>query len=85
MEDVAKQTEQQAEYMLPKGLNEEYYEAAVIELLKQFGHASRSDFERLLFNKLPDIMSEEQKFHKVKNLLKKMKKKALIKFENKPY
>ncbi len=81
--DIAKHTEQQAEYMLLKGLNEEYYEVAVLDLLKQFGHASRSDFDKFLTKKLPDILSEEQKFHKIKNLLQKMKRKKLIYFKDK--
>lgn len=81
--NIAKHSEQQAEYMLMKGLNEEYYEAAVLDLLKQFGHASRSDFDKFLTKKLPDILSEEQKFHKIKNLLQKMKRKKLIYFKDK--
>ena len=81
--DVAKHTEQQAEYMLLKGLNEKYYEAAVLDLLQQFGEASRSDFDKLLYNKLPEVLTDEQKFHKIKNLLQKMKKKKLIYFEDK--
>lgn len=81
--NIARHTEQQAEYMLLKGLNEEYYENAVLDLLKQFGQASRSDFDKFLAKKLPDVLSDEQKFHKVKNLLQKMKKKNLIYFEDK--
>ena len=74
--DIVRHTEQQAEYMLLKGLNEKYYEAAVLDLLQQFGQASRSDFDKLLYKKLPDILTDEQKFHKIKNLLQKMKKKS---------
>lgn len=81
--DVAKHTEQQAEYMQMRGLNDEYYEAAILEFLKQFGQAQRSDFNKFLSNKLPDVLTDEQKFHKIKNLLQKMKRKKLIYFEDK--
>lgn len=81
--DVAKHTEQQAEYMQMRGLNDDYYETAILEFLKQFEQAQRSDFNKFLSNKLPDILTDEQKFHKIKNLLQKMKRKNLIYFENK--
>ncbi|WP_413519110.1 ATP-binding protein [Psychrobacter glacincola] len=81
--DIAKHTDQQAEYMLLKGLNEEYYETAVLELLRQFGYANRSDFNKFLSSKLPDVLTDDQKFHKIKNLLQKMKRKNLIHFEDK--
>lgn len=81
--NIAKHTDQQAEYMLLKGLNEEYYETAVLELLRQFGYANRSDFNKFLSSKLPDVLTDDQKFHKIKNLLQKMKRKNLIHFEDK--
>ena len=81
--DVAKHTEQQAEYMQMRGLNDDYYETAILEFLKQFEQAQRSDFNKFLSNKLPDILTDEQKFHKIKNLLQKMKRKNLIYFEDK--
>ncbi len=80
--DVAKHTEQQAEYMQMRGLDDAYYETAVLEFLKQFGQAQRSDFNKFLSNKLPDVLTDEQKFHKIKNLLQKMKRKNLIYFED---
>ena len=56
---------------------------AFLEFLKQFEQAQRSDFDKFLSNKLPDILTDEQKFHKIKNLLQKMKRKKLIYFEGK--
>lgn len=81
--DVARHTEQQAEYIQMRGLNDDYYETAILEFLKQFEQAQRSDFDKFLSNKLPDILTDEQKFHKIKNLLQKMKRKKLIYFEDK--
>lgn len=81
--DVARHTEQQAEYIQMRGLNDDYYETAILEFLKQFEQAQRSDFDKFLSNKLPDILTDEQKFHKIKNLLQKMKRKKLIYFEGK--
>ncbi|MGP5211444.1 RNA-binding domain-containing protein [Psychrobacter alimentarius] len=81
--DVARHTEQQVEYIQMRGLNDDYYETAILEFLKQFEQAQRSDFNKFLSNKLPDILTDEQKFHKIKNLLQKMKRKKLIHFEDK--
>lgn len=68
-----------AEYIKKRGLDTDHYEKLVIEYLKKFGEVSRIDINDLLLDKLPDVLSYEQKINKINNLLYSMShKKGLI-------
>ena len=49
-----------------------------LEYLKQYTKANRKEIDRLLWDKLPDSLSEVQKKNKIHNLLTSMKNKNLI-------
>ncbi len=51
----------------------------ILSYLKSFGSASRSELNTLLFSKLPEILTDEQKTRKVGNLLAALRKEVLIK------
>jgi len=44
----------------------------VVSLLKKFGPTSRKEIDKLLLEKLPDILTQEQKENKIRNLLQEM-------------
>jgi len=79
--DVAKLTGEKEDYIKLKGFNEDYYADLITKYLKKFKKATRSDIKELLFDKLPDILSEKQKDDKIKNLLQKMKGQSTIKLD----
>lgn len=64
--------------LLGKGLDDQYYKTLIIEYLKQYTKANRKEIDRLLWDKLPDSLSEVQKKNKIANLLTSMKNKNLI-------
>ncbi|WP_209330009.1 RNA-binding domain-containing protein [Lunatimonas salinarum] len=70
---VAKKSNQKADYIKLKGIDDQYSMALIKEYLDKFKVASRSDIEEFLLDKLGDRFSDEQKKHKVKNMLQKMK------------
>ena len=76
---VAEKTAQKADYILSKGIDDDYYKKLIDEYLKKFVKAKRADIEKVLKNKLPDVLTDEQKKHKVKNLLQAMKSEHRIK------
>ena len=76
---IAFVTDEKDDYIKLKGFDDKYYMDLVVAYLKKFKKASRKDLRKLLFDKLPDVLSEDKKEHKIKNLLQKMKKKDLIK------
>ena len=49
-----------------------------IEYLKQYSKANRKEINKLLWDKLPDSLSDDQKKHKVHKLLTALKNKNII-------
>jgi len=66
---VAKLTNSEAQYTKMKGLDDDYYKSLILAALKQHGPQKIAFFKELLFDKLPDLLTEYQKTSKVKNLL----------------
>ena len=68
----------QKEYLEMKGLNEQHYQGLIIEYLRQFKQAKRADLEHFLLDKLPQVLDEEKRRNRIRNLLQKMRKEELI-------
>lgn len=83
--NVAKEAGLQPEYIRMKGMDDEYYQQLIIQYLEQFSSGNRATFEEILMDKLPEVLSDDQKKHKVKNLLQSMKKQRLISIEGKSW
>ena len=66
---VAAATDTQVQYTLNKGLSDEYYKKLIVQHVQKFKSAPTSDLRALLVDKLPGLLSDEQKRAKVKNLL----------------
>jgi ATP-dependent DNA helicase RecG len=75
---VASHTNQEDDYMRLKGIDDAYAKKIIIDYLKQFKKAKRPDFEKVLLDKLPDILDEQQKKNKIKNYLQSLKKEGFI-------
>lgn len=75
---VAATTGQKAEYTKLKGLNDDYYTQMILTALAQHKKLRKADFEKILLNKLPDILTAEQKTRKISNLLSKLRKQKKI-------
>lgn len=75
---LAYETGHQAEYMNAKGLSNDQYEQMVIDYLKKFKYATRKGIEAYLMPHLPDILNEEQKSNKVRNIISRMSAKKMI-------
>ncbi len=82
---VAKYAGLQDDYMKMKGIDDDYCKKMIIEYLEEFDYGNRSKFENILLDKLPDILSENQKKDKIKNLLQVLRKQGVIKSEGKSW
>lgn len=71
---VADATDARAQYMQTRALDDEYYAKLVIEYLEKFGQGTRREVDAFLWNKLPDVLSDEQKQSKIHNLLTRLRK-----------
>ena len=76
---VANAVDKKIEYTKNKGLNDDYYKKLVIEAIKQHNSLSRKNIDALLIDKLPDILTAEQKYCKIKNLLSALRYDGIIK------
>ena len=75
---LAKNKEDKAAYIKNKGFDNKYYQDLIVEYLEKFGSAQKADLRELLFNKLPESMTEEQKEKKISNLTDAMKRKGIV-------
>ena len=76
--NVAKYTNQEDEYLKLKGINDDYAKKMMIEYLKITKKAKKADFIKALLEKLPDILTVEQKQNKIKNYLQELRRDGLI-------
>lgn len=67
-----------AQYIKHRGFDDDHYRKMIVEYLKKYQSATRKDFNVLLLDKLPEILSEEQKNTKIANLLLSLRKEEVI-------
>ncbi|MHB1105278.1 MAG: hypothetical protein ACYCZ2_02850 [Lutibacter sp.] len=70
------------EYIKLKGIEDDYCKKLIKDYIVKFKGGLRSDFENLLDDKLPNLLSPKQKKDKVKNLLQAMKREGTIVLDN---
>jgi ATP-dependent DNA helicase RecG len=75
---VADLMDTQVDYIRQRGLDDSFFKELILSFLKEYEKASRRDIDNLLINKLPDVLSEEQKKNRIKTLLAALKKKGDI-------
>lgn len=75
---ASKSIDDSASYIKNKGFDDKYYKDLIIEYLKQYGKAKRRDIKELLWDKLPDALSEKQKENKIHNILTALRKRGVI-------
>lgn len=75
---VAEATESKADYIRTRRQDDVFYAKLLVDYLEQFGHANRSEIDRLLLSKLSDALTVQQKNDKVSNLLTKLRRNGRI-------
>lgn len=75
---AAKSIDDGASYIKNKGFDDKYYKDLVVEYLRQYTTAKKKDIRKLLWEKLPNALSDTQKENKIRNLLTSMKKVGVI-------
>ena len=75
---VAEWTGQKASYIHKRGLDDDYYRRLITEYLRKYSKASRKELDELLIDKLPEVLTQEQKEHKVRNLLQTLRRGGVI-------
>lgn len=79
--NVAQKTEQQVEYSQLKGMDDQYYREFLLQAIQDHGSLSRKQINQLLFSKLPNVLSDQQKVAKITNILTWLREKQKIRCE----
>ncbi|MGI8893049.1 MAG: RNA-binding domain-containing protein [Bacteroidia bacterium] len=78
-EQVAVTTGQFGNYLKNRGFDTAYYKKLLLEfILKNKVGVSKSDIRNLLWNKLPDILDDNQKEHKISRILRLLRQEKMI-------
>ncbi len=80
---VAEVTGQEVDYIKMRGIDDDYIQKVITDYLKKFNEGKRQNFESVLLEKLPGILSIEQKRTKIKNNLQHLRKKGVIEIKGK--
>lgn len=75
---VAKVTGQKARHIRERGFNKQYYINIILALIQEHQPVPRSEIDRLLMDKLPEILNEKQKKMKIHNLMAQLVKERKI-------
>ncbi len=75
---VAGKTGQKDDYIKMRGIDNGYCKKIIIDYLQTFSEGKRVDFEKILLDKLPDVLDKQQKKNKVKNSLQLLRKDEVI-------
>lgn len=75
---VAQKLNQKTDYSNNKGFEDSYYCDLIMKALTEHSILTKQEITKLLWKKLPDVLSDDQKHSKVKNLLTKLRKQDKI-------
>lgn len=81
--NIAAATDTLDQYLHHRAFDDRYFCDLILEYLRTKGQARRADIDRLLKGKLSDLLDDEQKNDKVKNLLQRLRREGLIVSEGK--
>src|SRR3990172_9020328 len=75
---IAQQTGQKAAYTKNRPFDKAYYLDLIEKAIREHGYVERKDVDELLWRKLPDWMSDNQKKIKINNLLSELRRENRI-------
>jgi len=69
---VAAMAGHKAQHIRNRGLDSQYYRDMIVALVREHQPVSREDIDKLLLDKLPEVLTHEQKLNRVHNLLRQL-------------
>lgn len=71
---VAVKTGERSEYIKMRGFKDDHYKKMILEYLEKYKEASKADIDKLILDILPNILDEQQKKTKIRNIVYAMSK-----------
>ncbi|MCB9979410.1 MAG: putative DNA binding domain-containing protein [Rhodospirillales bacterium] len=78
---IAAATDHKAEYIRTRAQHDTHYQKLILDYLEKNGSASRKEIDSLLWKILSEALDDDQKSHKIGNLLTNMRRSGIIKNE----
>ena len=75
---LAAVTGEKARHIRNRGFDSQYYRDLIIALVREHQPVSREDIDKLLLDKLPEVLTQEQKLNRIHNLLRQLAEAQLI-------
>ncbi|MCD7957474.1 MAG: putative DNA binding domain-containing protein [Lachnospiraceae bacterium] len=76
--EASKVTNEETKYIRNKAFDDQYYKDLIIQYLRTYQKANKAKIRELLWDKLPEILSDAQKNRKINYLLTSMRETGLI-------
>lgn len=74
---VAAVAGEKARHIRNRGFDSQYYRDLIVALVKEHQPVSREDIDKLLLDKLPEVLTQEQRLSKIHNLLSSLSGKRI--------
>jgi len=75
---IAQVTGHKAEHIRTRAQDDAFYARLITDYLEKFGQASRADINAVLAGNLVEMLSDKQKYNKISNLIKKLRRGGII-------
>ncbi len=82
---IAQAIGEESNYIKQRGIDDEYCQKIIMDYLKKFKEGTKTNFEKVLLEKLPDFLNNDQKRNRIKNNLQVLRKMSKIKFKNRKW
>lgn len=76
--EASKVTNEETKYIRNKAFDDQYYKDLIIQYIRTYQKANKAKIRELLWDKLPEILSDSQKNRKINYLLTSMREAGLI-------
>ncbi len=76
--EISAATGQKARHIRDKGFDNQYYRDLILQIIREHQPVSREDIDRLLLDKLPEVLTREQKLGKIHNLMMDLARKQKL-------
>lgn len=76
--NIAEATGDKSTYIRNKAFDDDYYKKLIVSYLKKYKSGVKSDFSKLILDKLSSSLTATQKTNKVKNLIQSLKNESVI-------
>lgn len=75
---MAQATNDRAAYIMNRGLDKEHYKGLILSYLEKFGASNRKALDDSFLERMPEILSPQQKRNRLKNLLQELRREKRV-------